>query len=110
MMSDEELANETPEERRARYASIGHGAGTSTTRQRDRRFVPPRPSQLGAGESGKVVDRRPGGFEMPVFKPDTRDPITLHDYSANRSGYDAQRKALKSGADVFGRDKAQGAT
>lgn len=49
-----------------------------------------------AWEKGIVTDKRPGGYEMPVFSPGTREPMGVHEMSSKRRQVDAALRRHKT--------------
>lgn len=57
-----------------------------------RNGIPPRKPDP-AWERGRLTDRRPGGFEMPVLGKD-HQPIGVKEASENRGAIEARRRQL----------------
>jgi hypothetical protein len=75
MMSDEQLAAETPEQRRERYRSISFGQ-IGNGKPAHLKRIPYRPPVQPDRTEVKV--ERPGGFKVPLIKPDG-DVLTKHE-------------------------------
>jgi hypothetical protein len=94
------MAEETPEERKARWRSItiggrapGQGAATNSK---------PRPVEQPVWEGTKVTEKRPGGFEIPFVHADKpSNPVTAKQMQNKRGHYEAQIKRLKNDPSVF---------
>ena len=66
-----------------------------------RNNIPPAPSRHNGWERGVLIERRPGGFEMPVLNSKGH-PIGLKDYQDNRRRIDEARKRVREqGAAAF---------
>ena len=94
------MAEETPEERKARWRSIalgGRAAGQSVaTNSR------PRPIQQPVWEGTKVTEKRPGGFEIPLVHADNpSNPVTAKQMQNRRGHYERQLDRLKNDPTVF---------
>ena len=96
MMSDEQLADETPEQRRDRYRSISFGA-INNGKPAHLKRIPYRPAV--APDRSPVTVDRPGGFKVPYIKPDG-DVLTKHELKENRAVYDPLIERAKQKANI----------
>jgi len=94
IMSDEELAAETPEERRERYRSltignrkVGGKAAVPLEKQ------PLRPMQKPVWEGSKVRDHRGVPY---VHASNPNNPVTAKQFANGRGHYEAQIKNLRN--------------
>lgn len=56
----------------------------------------PPPKANPVWERGIVTDKRPGGFEMPLLRPGTTEPLRVKEHSEKRRDIDAQLRNLKT--------------
>lgn len=92
LMSDEELAAETPEERKARYRSIAVSSKALETRKVDKPKKP-RPMQKPVWEGSKVRDHRGVPY---VHASDPNKPVTAKQFANRRGQYEQQVKNLRN--------------
>ena len=84
MMSDEELAAETPEQRVERYRSVSFGS-IGNGKPSHLKRIPYRPPVQ--PDRTPVMSERPGGFKVPYLNTDGA-VLTKHELNNDRAKYD----------------------
>ena len=96
----EEWAEPASAEDKERWTSITIGGRAPGQSRTDPNHM--RPMQQPVWEGTPVVEKRPGGFEIPMVHADKPDQkITAKQYANNRGGYEQQRQRLKSDPHLF---------
>lgn len=86
-------------ELRAKGVSFDPGVARHTPR----RGKPGSNALHNSWEAGQAVDKRPGGFEMPILDAQG-NTMSIKKYAENRHTYDESRRAIREKAQAAGFD------